>query len=344
MKQNLSKAFNLGESTQRIKGYARWTIASMIACGIELMWVKENLDHGQWLNWLKNDLVWSPTTASRFMNVARLYLKEQGIKQIQKATVASYRETLASNFASTQNLAIRSKIDPWGNQPRQLTTSDNWLKVYDVWNFASRDPNLGVEWPGNIPGQIAMNVMHYYTKAEDLVVDPMAGGGSTIDACKKLNRHCLAYDIQPLKEKGIKYNDITKGFPNECKNCDLIFLDPPYYKINRRLYSQVSVSALDIDGFRQFIDKLAIDCFNTVRCGGFVSFLMQNYYVKFARLNGYYDLTLEAIKSFQGAGFKLVNRISCPQSSEVYSAWDIELAKQNRAMLNLVRDLTVFQK
>lgn len=343
--KNLIIPFNLEEATTRIRGYAKWTTAGMIACGVELMWVKKNLKHGEWLSWIEEELQWSPMTISRLMNMGRLYLKEQGVKQIQKATIASYRETIALNLTPALNLAIRSNIDPWGHQPRQLTARDTWLKVYNVWNFAFRDPDLGEEWAGNIPGQIALNVIYYYTKEGDLVVDPMAGGGSTIDACARLNRRCLAYDIQPLEEKGIRGNDVRKdGFPPESKGCDLIFLDPPYYKINRPLYSEESVSALEIDGFRAFVGNLARDCFNTVKNGGFVSFLIQNYYTKFASLNGYLDLTQEAIFYFSGAGFKIVNRINCPQTSQVYSPSDVELAKQRGGMLNLVRDLTIFRK
>lgn len=345
---DLSKAFNLEESTQRVKDYARWTTVGMIACGIEFMWVKKNLKHGEWEDWVKNGLGWNPSTAYRFINVAKLYCEEQALPIKRRDDLNVTREKfsylLASNLASTQDLAM-ANIDPWGNLPRQLTSGDNWLRVYNVWNFAFRDPNLGEKWAGNIPGQIAMNVIHYYTKEGDLVVDPMAGGGSTVDACKKMNRRCLAYEIEPLEEKGIKYNDVRKGgFPDECNGCDLIFLDPPYYKINRPLYSEDSVSALEIDEFRGFVKKLARDCFATVKDNGFVSFLIQNYYIKFASLDGYLDLAREAIVYFEDAGFKVVNRISCPQSSEVYSASDVELAKKQRGMLNLLRDLTIFQR
>ena len=329
-----------------MKDSATWTVAGMIACGIELMWVKSNLKHGDWGDWVNGKLGWSFSTTSRLMNMARLYAKQNNLRIEHKQVLAAQRQriySLYSNLALTQSLPT-NHLDPWGNKPRQLTTSDNWLRVYDVWNFAFRDPNLGEEWPGNIPGQIAMNVIHYYTKEGDLVIDPMAGGGSTIDACKKLNRRCVAYDINPLKEKGIKYNDITKGFPNECENCDLIFLDPPYYKINRPLYGEQSVSALEIDEFNLFVIQLAKDCYKTVKVGGYTTFLMQNYYTEFASLNGHIDLTVGAIVFFAGAGFKLASRINCPQSSDVYSGWDIELAKQNGVMLNLVRDLLIFKK
>lgn len=352
MKQSsldLSKAFNLEESTQRVKDYARWTTVGMIACGIELLWVKKNLKHGEWEDWIKDELKWHPNTVRYLINAAKLYGDEQGLRLNHKQVLAAEKDKIAGLYSNPQlAVDLATNLTPaqvWGHQPHQLTSGDNWLRVYNVWNFAFRDLSLGEEWAGNIPGQIAMNVIHYYTKEGDLVVDPMAGGGSTVDACKKLNRRCLAYDIEPLEEKGIKYNDVRKGgFPDKCNGCDLIFLDPPYYKINRPLYSEDSVSALEIDEFRGFVKKLARDCFTTVKDDGFVSFLIQNYYIKFASLDGYLDLAREAIVYFEDAGFKMVNRISCPQSSEVYSASDVELAKKQRGMLNLLRDLTVFQK
>jgi DNA modification methylase len=140
------------------------------------------------------------------------------------------------------------------------------------------------------------------------------GGGSTIDACKMKNRRCLAYDINCVR-KDIKYNNITKGFPEEAKNCDLIFLDPPYFNLKAKDYVSESVSSLDLQQFERFIDKLAVHCFETVKEKGFVSFLIQNYYVKFASIDDYVDFGFKALESFLDAGFRLANRISCPQSS-----------------------------
>jgi len=172
----------------------------------------------------------------------------------------------------------------------------------------------------------------------------MAGGGSTIDAAIQLKRRCLAYDID-VKRDDIFYNDITKGFPPPTKNCDLIFLDPPYYKIMRAEYVDESVSSLELQDFLTFLKTLAKDCFFTVKNGGFVSFLCQNYYHKFASLEGgYTNFGIEGYKAFLSAGFTLVNEINCPQTTEVYSASDVERAKKQRGMLNLVRDLLIFRK
>ena len=70
-------------------------------------------------------------------------------------------------------------------------------KIFNIWRFPARDKRLGIKYPGNISGQISMNLLYYYTNIGDMIIDPMAGGGSTVDACLVMGRKCFAYDIDP---------------------------------------------------------------------------------------------------------------------------------------------------
>ena len=53
---------------------------------------------------------------------------------------------------------------------------------YDVWPF-KHDRAFGIPHPGSIPPAIVAHTLHYYTAPGALVVDPMAGGGTTLDVC-----------------------------------------------------------------------------------------------------------------------------------------------------------------
>jgi len=315
MAGKLSINFDLGQSTQNILQLKKRTAENIVEIGLELIEVKKNLKHGQWLKWLEEEVKFSQSTAWRFMQVAQnpklFTVNNFTIRQITK-------EGISTEF----------EFEP---------------KVYNIWNFAGRNPNFGIEYPGNIPGKIALNIIYYYTQKGNLIVDPMAGGGSTIDACKFLNRQCLAYDINCVRED-IKYNDITKGFPEETKNCDLIFLDPPYYNLKVKDYIPESVSSLELNKFREFVNKLAEDCYETIKKNGIVTYLIQNYYPKFASIDEYIDFIDEGIQSFKQAGFKLVNRINCPQTSQVYQPQDVKRAQEQKGMLNLIRDLLIFKR
>ena len=69
---------------------------------------------------------------------------------------------------------------------------------YDVWAF-KHDRAFGIPHPGSIPPGIVAHTLHYFTEPGALVVDPMAGGGTTLDVCESMGRRCLAYDIDPVR-------------------------------------------------------------------------------------------------------------------------------------------------
>lgn len=63
--------FDLSASTYRIMHLRRRLKENLVEIGVELIRAKSNLDHGDWEDWVRNDLGWNPSTAWRFMNAAR---------------------------------------------------------------------------------------------------------------------------------------------------------------------------------------------------------------------------------------------------------------------------------
>jgi len=228
---------------------------------------------------------------------------------------------------------------------------DDSPRIYNVWNFSQRDPRLGYPYPGNIPGQIAMNVLYYYTKQGDLVIDPMAGGGSTIDACLIMGRKCRAYDIRNEWEiGGVKYSrkdiiirDLWEGFDERVKGCDLIFLDPPYWRLKRGFYVKESVSANPVDDWRKFMRKVAMDSYLTVKDGGHIALIIEAFLDELVT-GEFLDLPFECLGWFKDAGFKEVYRISIPMPSQIKSELDVARYKRKKITLDLNRDLIIFKK
>lgn len=213
-------------------------------------------------------------------------------------------------------------------------------QVFNVWNFPDCNPLFGIENAlGRIPGQIVQNVLHYWTEEGDLVVDPMAGGGTTIDVCNLMKRRCLAYDINPLREDIIKW-DIRRGFPKEAKNCDLIFLDPPYFNMVFDIFRS-------LDEFHLFIQQLAKDSYETVQNEGFVALLIMNQTEKFEAETEYpvcIPHVFDCYEIFRKAGFKLIQAVSTPLTTQQFLHYDVERAKQRKWLLGTYRDLLIFQK
>jgi len=100
-----------------------------------------------------------------------------------------------------------------------------------LWDYPSQhygddvqgDPN----YAGATPSYIIWNLLQRYTKERDLVVDPCAGSGTTLDVARDLNRKALGYDIHPTR-KDIFRVDARKLPPELANKVDFVFIDPPY--------------------------------------------------------------------------------------------------------------------
>jgi N6-adenosine-specific RNA methylase IME4 len=217
-------------------------------------------------------------------------------------------------------------------------------KKENHWFFHRVDPRLGQKHPGQIPGQAVMNILYYYTEEGDLVVDPFAGRGSTIDACKVMERRYLAYDIKPMRPD-IKEWDITKGFPEEANGCKLIYLDPPYWNLMAHLYVKESISSMSLEDFMKAMRKLAQDCYQVLKPGGegYVALVMmpitdEKYTGKFL------DIPFMCSKEFEAVGFEEAQRISMPLPFSTKSVFDVLKINMKRGlMLDTNRDLIIFR-
>jgi len=281
-------------------------------------------------------------------------LKQRSVSDISE-NVSSYIITIQQQFArnhkSVEEIAKFNNLDiitTWSmvlqgkddlerfklfGKPEYQNTEPRY---FNVWNFTRRDPRLGMEYPGNIPGQIVMNILYYYTSQGALVVDPMAGGGSTIDVCLIMNRRCRAYDINPIREDIIKY-DIKTGFPEKTKNCDLIFLDPPYWRLKMKEYNEIQT----YESWLWFMKNLAEECFKTVKLGGYVALILEPFFDRQTEKR-FLDLPFVVNKLFLDCGFNECQRIQVPLAPET-SAHGLEYGRKGKIILDQARDLIIYQ-
>jgi hypothetical protein len=80
------------------------------------------------------------------------------------------------------------KSNELGNSPPHATNDKPWgvVQHFDVWSFASGGD--GSSYFGRMPPPIVENVLWLYTEPGDIIVDPFAGGGTTIDVAKAMGR------------------------------------------------------------------------------------------------------------------------------------------------------------
>jgi len=137
------------------------------------------------------------------------------------------------------------------------------LRTWDQWAWNDCDKRFGDDWPGRIPAQLAAHILKYFSKPDDLILDPMAGGGVTPDTCLALGRRCWAFDmmdrpdtrpeIEPFtwdisSDQGLFWPVSSKGKP------DLIVFDPPYFDKKADRYDKKSISGLSKKAYLEFIE------------------------------------------------------------------------------------------
>ena len=105
------------------------------------------------------------------------------------------------------------------------------VPIYNVWKQQSKSE--GSSHFGNSEVRWVDNLLYLYTNPFEVVIDPFAGGGSTIDICKKRSRRYFVSDRKPIveRDKEIRQHDLKDGplKPPQWKDVKLVCLDPPYW-------------------------------------------------------------------------------------------------------------------
>jgi DNA modification methylase len=217
--------------------------------------------------------------------------------------------------------------------------SDDNPRYFNFWNFSLIDKRLGIEYPGRLAAQVMLNLLYYYTKQGDLAIDPMAGGGVTVDCCLVMNRKCRAYDLNPVRPE-IQKNDILDGIPD--KNVDFIFLDPPYYNQRKDDYVPTKFTE-SLTSFNEAMRRAFKNCYDALKPTGVLALIMGPQQWKLEEGNwADHSLTLTNVALEQR--FKEIYRIVSPLPTQQFTGYDVDRAKRFRYMLNVIRDIIVFQK
>jgi DNA modification methylase len=99
-----------------------------------------------------------------------------------------------------------------------------------LWEYPSQDfgrvPHGDKEYVGATPAWVVWQLLTRYTRAGDVVLDPMCGSGTTLDVAAELGRKGVGFDLAPTRPE-IKQAD-ARRVPLGDGVVDFAFIDPPY--------------------------------------------------------------------------------------------------------------------
>lgn len=213
--------------------------------------------------------------------------------------------------------------------------------LYNVWT--TRKLTNTVKHYGNSEQRWVENLIYLYTDPLDVVIDPFAGGGSTIDVCKKRLRRYLVSDRLPVENRPeIRDHDIADGplKPPQWQDVRLVYLDPPYWKQAEGQYSTDKEDMANME-LEEFTTQLAktIKTYAGKMTAGYIALIIQptQWKAEGKQFTDHIRDMLCAIK------LPVECRISAPYSTEQYNAQQVEWAKSNKKLLVISREIIVWR-
>jgi DNA modification methylase len=252
-----------------------------------------------------------------------------------------------SRESITKQMETLVNMDNWQKIPKNLALfEDEHFEppLFNIWNWAKKTNE--VSHFGNSEQRIVENLLYLYTKPFEIVIDPFAGGGSTVDVCKKRLRRYIVSDLNPIPERKteIRQLDITNDLPslnNRWSEVSLVYLDPPYWKQAEGKYSddQNDLSNMPLDDFHNSVAHIINRFAEKMKTGNHIALLISPTQWK-NEDKSFSDHMFEISKMVD---LKVINRISCPYSTEQYNGTQVNIAKKEKLLLALTRELIIFQ-
>jgi DNA methylase/ParB-like nuclease domain len=207
---------------------------------------------------------------------------------------------------------------------------------FDVWS--GLDGGDG-SFFGRMPPAVVENLLWLYTEPGDVVIDPFAGSGTTIDVAKQMGRRIWASDLTPSTPTlPIHQHDATHPWPTPIK-ASLILLDPPYWQQAKGRYSEsrADISNSTLDEFMNAWKLVVKHAKAKLAAGGRIAFVISPTQLDDGSVIDH------AFAMAQATRMRVERRIIVPYQTQQATGQQVEWAREHRRLLKLYRDLVVLR-
>ena len=215
---------------------------------------------------------------------------------------------------------------------------------FDIWQFHTAATDAGTEsYFGKIPPQVLENLLWLYTEPGQIVFDPFAGGGTTIDVAKRMGRRVWSSDLRPSTPTlPIHQHDILTGWPKDAPSkVDLVFLDPPYWKQAAGKYSDLpnDLGNMKLEDFADAWAAVLDACIPHVAAGGYLAFIISPSVDGEHVIDHAFAMAAQAVS----AGLRIHRRVIVPYNTQQATGQQVTWAREKKQLLKLYRDLVVMK-
>ena len=266
-------------------------------------------------------------------------------------------EYIAAHYQ--MDLALTWAIRLQGKTDQEKFKELGWgLRTWDQWNFNECDERFGDDWPGRTPAQLVAHTLFYFTKPEDLVLDPMAGGGVVSDVCLLFERKCQSFDLAPRDNRPeILYNywnSQDMSWPIT-KKPDLIFFDPPYYSKKEKAYKEktnaetLPISSYTKEEYENFLEGFFLLAHKNSKATTRMAFLNADWrdFESIPAMNVDPDKCITSFdyhRLLTDTGWKVGYRIDCPFSSERFNGLQVQRMQKKKILGTVSRYLLIAKR
>jgi DNA modification methylase len=218
--------------------------------------------------------------------IGRIKKLEKASKFFKKMGI-SWKDILTEQGAKLLSYIIeKNTIDISLNGKIKIVDENYRPPIFSttLWDYPKQSygdkPKGNNKYPGVTPAFIIYNLIHRYTKPGDIVCDPMAGSGTTIDVCKEESRRVIAFDIVPTRPDIIQAD--ARKLPLKDNSVDMIFIDSPYgdnVKYNDHPKNIGNISASD-EKFYDELERVMIECYRVLKEGKILAWLIGDQWAK----------------------------------------------------------------
>jgi ParB/RepB/Spo0J family partition protein len=246
---------------------------------------------------------------------------------VRRARIPNSQDGLKRDWNRSRETHKSSEINDLSPERWKDYADKFALQFHSVWPMSRRhDPFFGVNgtiYPGTFPMMVPLNCILRYSKEGEVVLDPLAGSGTTLVACAMTGRLGIGVDINPEAEraKEKRFKTVLEKEPSLKKSLerqkfiqgdsrnlsflpnasvDLVIAHPPY--LDMMDYGR-NGTYTEVDDFNRFIEALLDEMFGVLKPGRFCCIQIGPYAAK--RLPLHYVVCQHALHT----GFEFVDEV-----------------------------------